>query len=27
VHLEVFEESGHWLHVEEPDRLSDLLAR
>lgn len=27
VHLEVFEESGHWLHVEEPDRLSELFAR
>jgi pimeloyl-ACP methyl ester carboxylesterase len=27
VHLEVFESSGHWLHVEEPDRLSDRLAR
>ncbi|MEZ4248285.1 MAG: alpha/beta hydrolase [Polyangiales bacterium] len=27
VHLEVFEASGHWLHVEEPDRLSALLAR
>jgi pimeloyl-ACP methyl ester carboxylesterase len=26
VHLEVFEASGHWLHVEEAERLSTLLA-
>lgn len=26
VRLEVFEDAGHWLHVEEPDRLAALLA-
>lgn len=27
VHLEVFEQSGHWLHVEEPERLGVLFGR